>query len=191
MTLPHIPLALISAAAFIAAAINGAPAYAASSVFGPGPAGACFDAAVAGDASPAAITECDTAISGRDLSVHDRAATLVNRGILHLVRRDGRAALADFDLSIRLKNTLGEAFVNRGAALILLGRDREAIEAISHGLALGSNDPQDGHFNRAIAYERLGETAAAYQDFKRASELKPDWVQPKLELTRFSVQAVK
>jgi tetratricopeptide (TPR) repeat protein len=161
---------------------------AASTSFGPGPAKACYEAASARDGSLAALAECDAAVTGQDLNSRDRAATLVNRGVLRLIRREPQAALADFDLALRLRPELGEALVNRGAALVLLGRHAEAIEAITAGLQIGTEEEHEAYFNRALAYERMGETAKAYADFRRAQELKPDWALPGVELARFSVK---
>lgn len=167
------------------------PASAASTVFGAGPGQACYEAAQSGDAGLTAMNECNAAVTGPTLNVRDRAATLVNRGILHLIRRDGANALADFDFALRLRPDLGEAHVNRGAALILLKRYAEAIAAINHGLSLDTTDPHEAYFNRALANERLGDPAAAYSDFRRAQALKPDWALPGVELARYTVTGAR
>ena len=168
------------------AAFPGA-AHAASTVFGVGMAQVCFEAAKAGRADPAALRACDAAVAGDDLDSHDRAATVVNRGVVHLRRREAGPALADFDLAISWIPSLGEAHVNRGAALILGGDYTGAIAAIDRGLALGSDDPEDAYFNRAIANEKLDHIPAAYADYRKALELKPDWGLPQAELARFTV----
>jgi tetratricopeptide (TPR) repeat protein len=165
-----------------------APALGAQTTFGLGPAQACYEAAVSRQATLNALADCDAAIAGQDLTSRDRAATIINRGVLHLIRRDPNAALADFDLATRLRPDLGEAFVNRGAALLVLGRWDDAIAAINEGLAIGAADPHEAYFNRAVAQERRGAVAAAYQDYQTAARLKPDWPLAQAELARFRVQ---
>lgn len=180
-----VALAAVSAAAFVLLA--NAPAHGASSVFGSGPARACFEAANTGRTDLGALMDCDTAIGGQELSARDRAATVVNRGVIHLLRRDPAKALEDFDRAISWRPDLGEAYVNRGAALILKGEYRAAVQSINRGLELGAEDPHEAYFNRAIALERLDDARGAYDDYTRAAALKPDWALPRQELARFTV----
>lgn len=168
-----------------------APANAASSVIGPGPAKACFEAADSGRADLPALLDCDAAISSQELTARDRAATVVNRGVIYLLRRDVAHALEDFDLAISWRPDLGEAYVNRGAALILRGDFEGAIVSIDKGLELGAEDPHEAYFNRAIAHEKLDDMRAAYADYRRALELKPDWALPQQELARFTVTSAR
>lgn len=180
-------LPILMAAILAVAALPGI-AHAAASVFGSGPARACYEAALAGQAGPSALSACDEALTQADaLSNRDQAATFINRGVVRLLRREGAPALADFDRALAIQPRLGEAHVNRGAALVLLGRNQEAVTAISTGLELGSEDPHEGYFNRALAYEAMGDLVSAYRDYRQASELKPDWPLPKQELARFTI----
>lgn len=172
-------------AALYGAAIGSAAA--AVSVIGRGDAYACFEAARSGAAGRLALNACDAALQGF-LGEEERAATLVNRGVLRLQRREAELALADFDAALALRPGLGEAHVNRGAALILLDRPNEALAAIDTGLALGSADPHEAYFNRAIAAEALGDLQTAYHDYQRARALAPAWLPPQVELARFTVQ---
>jgi tetratricopeptide (TPR) repeat protein len=192
MTARHLPRlalpALRAVLAGIAMAAGLSSAHAASTTFGSGPARACFEAAITGQTSAAAIAECDAAINGQDLNLRDRTATIVNRGVLRLLRREPMQALGDFDFALRARPELGEAHVNRGAALVMLSRLDEAIAAINRGLELGTADPHEAYFNRALAHERKGDVQAAYQDFLKAQALKPDWPLPGVELARFSVR---
>ena len=79
-------------------------------------------------------------------------------------------------------------YVNRGATLVGEDRFREGVEQIDKGLSLGVKDPEKAFFNRGLANEALGDLQAAYRDYSRAAELKPDWAAPKTELARFSVK---
>jgi tetratricopeptide (TPR) repeat protein len=179
-------------APLLALALLAAPsaALAASTVIGAGPGQTCYEAALAGRSDTQALTDCTTALSG-DLQLNQSnfAATLVNRGVIYLKRRDGAAALADFNRAIVMRPGLGEAHVNRGAALILAGDYRGAIAAIDRGLELGAEDPHEAYFNRGIAHEKLDNLAAAYADYRKAQQLAPNWPLPTTELARFTVTA--
>lgn len=174
--------------ALLALAAATLPASAAQTTFGRGPALACYEAAVAREATMTTLSECDAAVAGSDISSRDRAASVVNRGVLHLIRREPALALADFDLAAKLRPDMGEVYVNRGAALLLLGRWDEAIAAIDQGLAIGAQDPHEAYFNRAVAHERRGNIPAAYRDYQTAIGLKPDWPLAQAELARFQVR---
>ena len=95
------------------------------------------------------------------------------------------------DLAIAWRPEIGEAYVNRGAALILRGDFNGAIASINKGLELGAEDPHEAYFNRAIAFEKLDNMAAAYADYQRAIALKPDWALPQQELARFTVTSAR
>jgi tetratricopeptide (TPR) repeat protein len=131
---------------------------------------------------------CTLAIDLPEMGPIDRAGSYNNRGVLHFTQNNFALALADFEAAIRLNDKLALAHANRGYALAAQQRWAESIESFDRGLALGTTEAARAHFNRAIAYEELGDLRAAYQDYLRASELAPDWEDPKLELTRFSVR---
>ncbi len=78
--------------------------------------------------------------------------------------------------------------MNRGATFVGEERYREGLEQIDRGLALGVKDPEKAWFNRGLANEGLGDLKAAYRDYTRAAELKPDWTPPRTELARFKVR---
>ena len=130
---------------------------------------------------------CTLAIENDPLSVHDLAATFVNRGVLYLAGADYGRARQDFDAATHEEPTLGEAYVNRGAALIGEGRAADGIAEINRGLELNTSEPEKAYFNRALAEERLDQIKAAYYDYMKAQELKPDWAMPRTELARFHV----
>lgn len=137
-----------------------------------------------------AIDACDTALYSDTLNNRDHAATLVNRGVIRLRRQEHDLALADFDAAIGRTPRLAEAHVDRGAALVMLGRHAEAIGALDRALELGPDQPQNGLFIRAIARERSGDVKGAYEDFRRAAEIAPKWDRPRRELQRFAVRPV-
>ena len=180
-----IPIAGLCAVALLAGA---GMAGASTLVIGNGEAKECSDAAFGGKADSHAIMACTTALEVETLNFRDRARTYVNRGVLQMRQRQFAAARADFDQATGIDPQLGEAYVNRGATLVGEDRFREGVEQIDKGLSLGVKDPEKAFFNRGLANEALGDLQAAYRDYSRAAELKPDWAAPKTELARFSVK---
>lgn len=169
-------------------AASSVPALGAVTVIGSSSARLCFEAAD----SPLTprlrdIEYCDTAFSEEALSHHDTVATHVNRGILKLRRGNVDDAIADFDRAMALDPDQPEAYLNKGAALIRLENPAEALGLFTAALEYRTTRPAIAHFGRAIANEELGNVRAAYQDYQRASELDPDWQDPRTELRRFRV----
>jgi tetratricopeptide (TPR) repeat protein len=181
--------ALLAAAAL--AAGSAAPAQAAVQIIGGGLGKSCYEIAKSmqngGPAPDRAIEVCSNALSGEPLSMRDRAATLVNRGILYMSRKQYALALADHTRAAQIRPDLGAAYVNQGASLIALDRPSEGIAAIDKGLALNSQEPEKAYYNRAFARELMGDVKGAYVDFSKAAELKPNWELPRKELQRFTV----
>jgi tetratricopeptide (TPR) repeat protein len=167
----------------------GSSASGAVRVVGTTDAQACYQAAKAERASSPAIELCTTAIESNLLGRRDLAATKVNRGILHMYDRSYDQALADYEAALVLKPDLGEAQVNRAIALLRMdqGQARTAVDALTKGLELGTNEPEVAHYMRAVAYEILGDAKNAYLDYKQAALLRPSWSDPQLALRRFSV----
>lgn len=179
---------LLGGAALAGAMLALTPARSAVTIIGSGLARSCYEAAESGRAARDGFIECDRALAEQALNVRDRAATFVNRGILHMRERTLAAAIADYEQAIRLKPDLAEAYVNKGIALVHAGgRHGEAIELISRGLALDPVQPEVAYYTRAVANESLGRTRAAYEDYRQAAALKPDWEEPRTQLKRFSV----
>jgi tetratricopeptide (TPR) repeat protein len=147
---------------------------------------ACYENARDGLATAQALDQCDGAMT-EALSPHDRAATYINRGVVHMNRGNPARALADFDNAIALQPQLAEGYINRGAALLVQNDLRGAIAAIDQGLQYTPEDPARAYYNRGVAHEDLGEIRAAYHDYRRAAELAPTWDAPRVELARFRV----
>jgi tetratricopeptide (TPR) repeat protein len=178
----HASLAL----ATVLAATSFAGAASAYVIVRGGLAGLCYQQARDDDRSLDAIDNCSGALAS-GLSTRDRAATLINRGIIHMNRDAPERALADFDTAIQLQPMLAEGHINRGAALLAQDNYEGAITAINRGLALEPVDPARAYYNRGVANEELGQLRAAYDDYRRAADLAPTWAPPRTELTRFRV----
>jgi tetratricopeptide (TPR) repeat protein len=146
----------------------------------------CGEAVLAGDASDGTVEVCTRALNYRRLTREAQIQLLVNRGVTHLRRRDADAALADFDAVIGIERRHAEAHLNRGAALVQLGRHGEAVAAITEALGLGVREPHKAYFNRGAAREALGDIRGAYEDYNTALEIQPDWGPANAELARFA-----
>ncbi|MDQ2860111.1 MAG: hypothetical protein M3T55_05160 [Pseudomonadota bacterium] len=173
--------------AMVAALAAAGPAGAAVMVFGGGLAEDCSHAALAGKSDPGSILTCSLALGNKELDKADRAGTLINRGVMKLRRLAFEAARTDFDASIALTPTIGEAWVNLGAVSVGEAHYQAALDDLDKAIALGVKEPEKAYFNRALAYEGLDDEKSAYLDYQQALALKPDWALPKHELLRFTV----
>lgn len=162
-------------------------ARAAVTVVGSGDAKRCFDAAESQRYGKTQLLVCTQALSDDLMTVRDRAATLVNRGIIKMGLRDLEGAIEDYQNAIKLRNDMGESYVNLGIAFIYQKRDKDAVETISKGLALNPSRQHVGYYMRGVAYELAGNAKAAYSDYARAAELAPEWKEPKVQLERFKL----
>lgn len=176
---------LIAASTALAIAL---PAQGAVTVLSSGQAKECSRAALNGETDRRYEDVCTMALDTEFLDPRDKAGTLVNRGILKLRRKDFPAAKADFDRAVAAKSDLGEAYVNRAAAMLGAKQWGAALTDTNKAIELGIDEPEKAYFNRALAYEGLDNLKAAYMDYQKAVELKPDWEAPKKELARFTVQ---
>jgi tetratricopeptide (TPR) repeat protein len=124
------------------------------------------------------------------LSSSDRVATHVNRGILHALKKDYSKAFADYDQAIALNPREPEALLNKGI-LLLRGevRHAEALALVNSAILHKTTMPALAYFARGIAHEQLGQTAAAYRDYRQAAALSPKWDAPTRELRRFRTKA--
>ncbi|HTO40600.1 MAG TPA: tetratricopeptide repeat protein [Rhizomicrobium sp.] len=163
------------------------PANASVTVLGGGAASDCYKAAEFDGDPIKGVTTCTSALENISLSIQDRAATLINRGILKGRIDDLHGALADYNAGIKLNDQLGEGYVDRGAVLISLHRYQAALADITKGIALGASKPAVAYYDRAIVNEALGNTRAAYEDFQKALEIDPNMGLASMQLERFKV----
>jgi len=180
---------MISACIAVAAGYGTASAQGAVTVIGGGLAQACYEAAETGEiALQQAIDICDRAITGETLRRRDKAATYTNRGILHMRNGNNTRALWDYQRSISMMPELKEAKVNLGAALYNLKRYGEALDALNEGVGTTSEGARViGYYNRGLTHEKLGDLQAAYEDFRTALTMKPDFKLASDQISRFTV----
>jgi tetratricopeptide (TPR) repeat protein len=179
--------ALIAIVFSTAVAVGTQGAQAAVTVLGNGPAHGCFQFAEFGGNPADGMSDCNFALEQAVLTVRDRAATLVNRGILRARGNDDEGALADYNAGIALNGSLGEAYVDRGAVLIVMQRYDDALADLDKGISLGANRLQIAYYDRAIVDEALGNIRAAYEDYKKAVDIQPDFSLAAEQLARFRV----
>jgi tetratricopeptide (TPR) repeat protein len=170
------------------AAASAMPAVAGIAVVGANSARMCYLAAEASvRPTQRDLATCDEAIDEPGISQRDVVASYVNRGIVKLRRDLVQASLRDFDTALEMDPNQPEAYLNKGAALMRQDHVREALPLFTVALEHHTNRPAMAHFGRAIAYEAMGDVQSAYRDYQLASELEPDWAQPRTELQRFRV----
>ncbi|HEX3431563.1 MAG TPA: hypothetical protein VHT03_11815 [Rhizomicrobium sp.] len=179
--------ALSSAAIAALGVLATSSANGAVTVLGNGVAHSCYEFAEYAGNPTDGINTCTFALDQATLSVRDRAATFVNRGILRSRKGDAEGALADYDRGLVMDAALAEGYVDRGAAMIALRRYDDAVSEIDKGISLGANRPQIAYYDRGIADEALGNIRAAYEDYKKAAEIQPDFHLALDQLSRFRV----
>ncbi len=178
-----------TSAAFIAAAIVSlsSGANAAITVLGNGLAHVCFQTAELGGNPTDGVAACTEALNQGALDYRDRAATLINRGILYSRINDVDAAMRDYNDGLALDPAMAEGYVDRGAALIVLHRYDDALRDLNRGIAMNSKRLHIAYYDRAIVQEALGNVRGAYEDYKKAVELEPDFTLASQQLARFKV----
>jgi tetratricopeptide (TPR) repeat protein len=175
--------------AAVAALFVSTAASAAVTTLGGGHGRTCYEAAETKRDPKTGISVCTLALDTEAMNRRDRAATLINRGIIHMRERNLAAAIADYDAALRADGSIAEAYVNRGIALIHMGgRGREAIADLSRGLAMNPSRPEVALYTRGVAHELAGDLRQAYEDYTAAAALKPDWEDPAEQLKRFNVE---
>jgi tetratricopeptide (TPR) repeat protein len=176
----------VSMLTLIVASLSIAGAQGAETVIGGGYAQSCYVGADSGLSPHDYIPICNEALRGI-LTPGDRAATLINRGILKLANTQPQAAFADFNSGLGIRGDMAEGYVDRGASLIMMRRYDEALADISKGIAMNAKRPQLAYYDRGLANEGLGNIKAAYEDYKQAQLLDPEFEEPAKELKRFHV----
>lgn len=166
------------------------PAGAAITVIGDSSARICYEIAESKlRPNSTDIARCDTAIDDEPTSREDMVATFVNRGILKFRLGRFEEAIADYNRALERDSEEPEAYLNKGmASLNWPELYEQALQMFDTAIQKGTRKPEVAYYGRAVANERLGRVAAAYNDYMEASRLAPDWEPPRAELTRFSVR---
>ena len=147
----------------------------------------CFHLARSRQSSPYAIETCNRAMTEEALNFDDRVATLVNRGIVHNLRKEYGLAGRDFDAAIALDAAEPEAWLNKAVMYVRQGQNATAMPLIERALALKTSKPALAYYMRGLIKEEAGDLKAAYADLIRARDLDPNWADPARELQRYRV----
>ena len=91
------------------------------------------------------------------------------------------------DLGLTRAPTIGEAYVNRGAALLNLDRPQEALTDLNKAITLGLDKVHLAYYNRGLTKEKLNDARGAYEDYKKALEIDPTFTLAADSLKRFTV----
>ena len=168
--------------------VGSAPATAQSLSFDLPYTNACFEAASVKDRTSRGIQQCNAAIARETLTSGDnRAANLVNRGILQLVANNMSAAGRDFDEALSLDQTQAEAWLGKAIERWQSGNDADAVTIATRALQYRPKRPAVAHLVRGLAYERQGQLREAYADLTAAQQLEPGWSEPAEQLRRYKV----
>ena len=159
------------------------------SIYGSDPAAReCYDSARRAvdfdETLPYSLESCTQALGRRKLKARDRAATLVNRGILNAASKNYSKAIQDYDAARELYPKYGAIYVNRGNIFFLRETYDSAIAEYTKALEAEMSEYQVAHLNRGMAHENLGRYQAAEADYRRALTLAPNWALAEGKLAR-------
>jgi tetratricopeptide (TPR) repeat protein len=175
--------ALLAAAAALAL-----PARAQVQVVGNGLAHDCFIQAQFAQDMRAGISVCDDALKAQAMSGPDRASTLINRAIMKARSGDLDGAMGDYGAALGTGAKVGEAYLNRSATLIGMKRYADAQKDADQAIQLGTSRLEVAYYNRGIANEQMGNVQAAYEDFKAAVRIRPEFAPAADELSHFRLK---
>jgi tetratricopeptide (TPR) repeat protein len=113
-----------------------------------------------------------TALEDTGLSADRRAAFHNDRGVANARLNRLRAAIDDFNESVKLAPEGASAYNNRGNVLLALGLAAEAEKDFNRALALAPGYTA-AYVNRANARSLAGDTEGALKDFSHAARLSP------------------
>jgi tetratricopeptide (TPR) repeat protein len=148
----------------------------------------CWQAAEARDHDTNAIYHCNLALDQEGLDSADRAATLVNRGVLFMRNRNYSSAERDFRRAMATDDANPEAYLNMAIAHLQRNEaDTSVMPMIEKALALNTKEQALAYYSRGVLHERNGNIRQAYYDYKKAHELAPDWNEPTRDLERYQV----
>lgn len=140
-----------------------------------------------GTVTDAATNTCRQALGWAHFAPDEKGPVLSNNGVLHLIRGDYQAALADFNSALRAGAEPSSTLNDRGLAQAGLLQYQAAVDSYGEALTKATGNQERIYFNRAMAEEDLGNLKAAFLDYRKAAELAPTWRKAADQLSRFKV----
>jgi tetratricopeptide (TPR) repeat protein len=131
------------------------------------------------------IEPCNKALREGRLNKRDRAATLVNRGLINVVFGNFELAHDDYDEAVRVNpETIGITHINRGNAYYMQQRHHDALDSYTRAVEMNADPRHVAIHNQAMAYEKVGDLDAAEAGFLKALEMVPGWETAQVRLER-------
>jgi len=127
---------------------------------------------------------CDKSLQGEMLVGRDRAATYVNRAVVHTNAGKLRAALRDLERAEALRPDLGEIYASRGNIFFYQNSFQEALAEHDRGIAAGMKKLYAAHYNRGLALEQLGRFGEAKEAYRQSIAIAPEFNLAKARLSR-------
>jgi tetratricopeptide (TPR) repeat protein len=175
---------LASAAALATVLLGANPVKAAVTVLGAGPERTCYLDAAAGSTGLDSLRICNEALNN-SLSLHDRAATFVNLGIILHARGENEEAMMDFKQCLSIMPDQADAYLNLGVAYVTLKQYDTALTNIEKGISLHPSDMSVAYYDRGVAEEQLGRLSDAYRDYQSAATIAPKFTEAVQAVNRF------
>jgi Tfp pilus assembly protein PilF len=122
------------------------------------------------------LVECNEALREGRLSRRDKAATYINRGIIRVNMGDVERAQRDYLSALDISDRSPETFLNLGNLQFLMQDYSSAISDYDHAESLGLSQKHVLFLNRGMAYMRVGQFDIAEAEYRKALEIRPDWL---------------
>jgi len=114
------------------------------------------------------------------------ATSRTNLSAAYLRSKDFSNAVVEARKAIDILPGMAPAYANLGAGLLGQGKFADALTALDTAVRL--NDQSERvYYNRGIVKEYLGDIKGAYYDYRKATQINPNFRPAAEELTRFKV----
>tara|TARA_B100001179_G_C18529206_1_gene376264 strand:+ start:251 stop:814 length:564 start_codon:yes stop_codon:yes gene_type:complete len=150
--------------------------HAAITVLGKGDATLCYHGAKFGYENRSIINKCKNALNDNSLSPKNRAATYVNLGIIYNNSTQPDKALLTLNKGKEYDGVRSEVALNSGNSYYLKKDYNKALDLYEKSFELGIKDKSAVFFNIGLVYEKLNNIEKAIFHYKKAIELKPEFL---------------
>lgn len=133
-----------------------------------------------------ALKYCDDAMNNTLMKKRDRAAVLVNRGILRRMADDIQGAYSDYQSALSILPDLPEARANRANIYYLSGYFEKALSDYDFALAQDISDEKAVSLNRALVLAEMGRISEARKGLLDVTTRYPDWAIGQEKLSSFT-----